>query len=203
VNPDSADVRYALGLYLVRKHDCPGALDLLRRPHEPAPDNAHYAYVYAVALNFDRRHCRGRRRSSRQPTISALPISEVLTAFVSIAGDKGILPRHCVTPASSSPSIPGIRRSRLWSPNSRRSRAPDRVTAAELGFAASVQGRLEPVEKLCHGEAYDIICDRRSPERRSARGGRAHRDSRRHDRRSPRVDRRNNDRRQGSCENRS
>ena len=66
-----------------------GALDLLRRPHEPAPDNAHDTYVYAVALNFGRRHCRGRRRSSRQPTISALPISEVLTAFVSIARDKG------------------------------------------------------------------------------------------------------------------
>jgi tetratricopeptide (TPR) repeat protein len=31
IEPDNADVRYALGLYLVRKHDYPEALDLLRR----------------------------------------------------------------------------------------------------------------------------------------------------------------------------
>ena len=51
IEPDNADVRYALGLYLVRKHDYPRALDLLRRAHELMPDNARYAYVYAVALN--------------------------------------------------------------------------------------------------------------------------------------------------------
>ena len=51
IEPDNADVRYALGLYLVRKHDYAGALDLLRRAHELMPDNARYAYVYAVALN--------------------------------------------------------------------------------------------------------------------------------------------------------
>jgi Flp pilus assembly protein TadD len=44
-------VRYSLGLCLVRRHDYGGALDLLRRAHELAPDNARYAYVYAVALN--------------------------------------------------------------------------------------------------------------------------------------------------------
>ena len=43
--------RYALGLFLVRRHDYAGALDLLRRAHELMPDNARYAYVYAVALN--------------------------------------------------------------------------------------------------------------------------------------------------------
>jgi hypothetical protein len=32
-------------------HDYAGALDLLRRAHELMPDNARYAYVYAVALN--------------------------------------------------------------------------------------------------------------------------------------------------------
>ena len=46
IEPDNADVRYALGLYLVRKHDYPEALDLLRRAHELMPDNARYAYVY-------------------------------------------------------------------------------------------------------------------------------------------------------------
>jgi Flp pilus assembly protein TadD len=51
IEPDNADVRYALGLSLVRRHDYAGALDLLRWAHELAPDNARYAYVYAVALN--------------------------------------------------------------------------------------------------------------------------------------------------------
>ena len=32
IEPENADVRYALGLALVRKHDYAGALDLLRRP---------------------------------------------------------------------------------------------------------------------------------------------------------------------------
>jgi tetratricopeptide (TPR) repeat protein len=51
IEPDNADVRYALGRYLVRKHDYPEALDLLRRAHELMPDYARYAYIYAVALN--------------------------------------------------------------------------------------------------------------------------------------------------------
>ena len=33
IEPDNADVRYALGLSLVRRHDYKGALDLLRRAH--------------------------------------------------------------------------------------------------------------------------------------------------------------------------
>jgi len=51
IEPGNADVRYALGLYLVRKHDYSEALDLLRRAHELMADNGRYAYVYAVALN--------------------------------------------------------------------------------------------------------------------------------------------------------
>ena len=34
IEPDNADVHYALCLYLVRRHDYPGALELLRRTHE-------------------------------------------------------------------------------------------------------------------------------------------------------------------------
>jgi Flp pilus assembly protein TadD len=48
IEPDNADVQYALGLYLVRNRDYPGALHLLRRAHERMPDNARYADVYAV-----------------------------------------------------------------------------------------------------------------------------------------------------------
>ena len=88
IEPDNADVRYALGLYLVRKHDYPGALDLLRRAHELMPDNPLYAYVYAVALN------------SSGAAKEALALLEeahqqhpadrnILTALVSIARDNG------------------------------------------------------------------------------------------------------------------
>jgi predicted Zn-dependent protease len=36
---------------LVRQHNLPDALPLLRQASELAPDNARYAYVYAIALN--------------------------------------------------------------------------------------------------------------------------------------------------------
>jgi tetratricopeptide (TPR) repeat protein len=70
IEPDNADVRYALGLYLVRKHDYPEALDLLRRAHELMPDHARYAYVYAVALKFERWGERRVWRSRRRRTSS-------------------------------------------------------------------------------------------------------------------------------------
>src|SRR4029077_12286274 len=88
IAPDNADVRYALGLYRVRKHDSPAALDLFRRAHELMPDNARYAYVYAVALNS----------SGKVPEASAIleqahqqhPADhDVLMALVSIARDQG------------------------------------------------------------------------------------------------------------------
>ena len=39
------NVQHSLGLLLVRLHDYPGALDLLRGASELAPDNARYSYV--------------------------------------------------------------------------------------------------------------------------------------------------------------
>ena len=51
IEPANADVRHALGLLLVRQRDYAGALAQLRQASELAPDNARYAYVYAVALN--------------------------------------------------------------------------------------------------------------------------------------------------------
>lgn len=50
-DPGNADVRHALGLALVRQSDPAGALVELRKANELAPDNARYAYVYAIALN--------------------------------------------------------------------------------------------------------------------------------------------------------
>ena len=88
IEPDNADVRYALGLYLVRKRDYPEALDLLRRAHELVPDNARYAYVYAVALNSS-----GAARQAStllEEAHQQHPADrDVLMALVSIARDQG------------------------------------------------------------------------------------------------------------------
>jgi predicted CXXCH cytochrome family protein len=103
IEPDNADVRYALGLYLVRKHDYPEALDLLRRAHELMPNNARYAYVYAVALNSI---------GAGEEALALLeelhqqhPADQnVLMALVSIGWDNGDLPaapRHCPRAADS------------------------------------------------------------------------------------------------------
>jgi hypothetical protein len=40
----------------VRRREDGGAMDLLRRAQELAPDNARYAYVHAVALNSTGAH---------------------------------------------------------------------------------------------------------------------------------------------------
>jgi tetratricopeptide (TPR) repeat protein len=88
IEPDNADVHYALGLYLVRKHDYPGALDVLRRAHELMPDNARYAYVYAVALNSSGAPAEAialLERAHQQHSTDR----NILMALVSIARDNG------------------------------------------------------------------------------------------------------------------
>ena len=88
VEPDNADVRYALGLSLVRRHDYQGALDLLRRAHELAPDNARYAYVYAVALNST--GAPGAAVTLLEQGHQRHPADrDILTALVSIAQHEG------------------------------------------------------------------------------------------------------------------
>jgi Flp pilus assembly protein TadD len=88
IEPGSADVLYALGLSLVRRHDYNGALDLLRRAHELAPDNARYAYVYAVAANSTGAPAEAmallERAHEQHPRDR-----DILMALVSIARDTG------------------------------------------------------------------------------------------------------------------
>src|SRR5215467_7915179 len=75
------------GLYLVRKHDYPGALDLLRRAHELMPDNARYAYVYAVALNSS--GAAGEAMALLEQTHRQHPADrDLLMALVSFARDN-------------------------------------------------------------------------------------------------------------------
>jgi predicted CXXCH cytochrome family protein len=51
LSPDAADLHHALGLLLVRLTDKAGALQELAKAAKLAPDNARYAYVYAIGLN--------------------------------------------------------------------------------------------------------------------------------------------------------
>ncbi len=88
IEPNNPDVQHSLGLLLVRQHDYAGALDLLRRASELAPDNARYAYVYAVALNSTGASADAtallERTHEQHPTDR-----DVLTGLISIARDAG------------------------------------------------------------------------------------------------------------------
>jgi Flp pilus assembly protein TadD len=99
IEPDNADVRYALGLYdvryalglyMVRKRDYPEALDLLRLAHELMPVNARYAYVYAVALNSTGAHADAMALLEQAHQLHPSD-RDVLMALVSIARDTGNL----------------------------------------------------------------------------------------------------------------
>jgi tetratricopeptide (TPR) repeat protein len=92
IEPDNADVLYALGLYLVRKHDYPEALDLLRRAHELMPDNARYAYVYAVAPEFERRSGRGVGAPGRRAPAASGGSKRLGGARLDCAGQREFCP---------------------------------------------------------------------------------------------------------------
>lgn len=86
--PTSAEAQHALGLLLVRQHRVADAMPYLRKANELAPDDAHYAYVYAVALNQS-----GDWRAAMTVLEAAHQRSqadrEVLTALILIARDHG------------------------------------------------------------------------------------------------------------------
>lgn len=75
--PDNADVHQALGLLLVRQRRLSDAVPVLAKAAELDPDNPHYAYVYAIALD-----------SAGQPA-KALAVLE--TAQRRFTGDREIL----------------------------------------------------------------------------------------------------------------
>ena len=90
IEPKNADVRYSLGLLLVRQHAYTEALDQLRQASALAQDNARYAYVYAIALNSTGAPAEAvallERTHQQHPTDR-----DVLVALVSIAQDRGDL----------------------------------------------------------------------------------------------------------------
>ncbi len=51
ISPDNADAHYALGLLMIRQQKVDEAVRFLQRAAGFDSSNAHYVYVYAVALN--------------------------------------------------------------------------------------------------------------------------------------------------------
>jgi predicted CXXCH cytochrome family protein len=88
IAPANADVRYALGLLLVRQHRLSEATANLAKASEFGPERAHYAYVYAIALNSA-----GQRDTARQVLEASQARHpsdrETLTALASLAREAG------------------------------------------------------------------------------------------------------------------
>jgi predicted Zn-dependent protease len=88
IAPANAAVHYALGLLLVRQHRLPEAAAMLAKATELDPQQAHYAYVYAIALNSAGQHAEARRlleaNHARHPADR-----ETLRGLVSLASDVG------------------------------------------------------------------------------------------------------------------
>jgi predicted CXXCH cytochrome family protein len=88
IAPNNADVHYALGLLLVREHRLVEATAKLAKAAELDPGRAHFAYVYAIALNSagqrDQAHRVLEANNARHPADR-----ETLTALISLARDAG------------------------------------------------------------------------------------------------------------------
>ena len=86
--PRAAELHHALGLLLVRKGNTPAALTELATATRLAPDNARYAYVYAIGL-----HSAG-KRDAALATLRAADArrpydADILGALVSINREAG------------------------------------------------------------------------------------------------------------------
>ncbi len=88
IEPQNPAIPYALGLLLVRQHNYADALGQLRGASELAPDNARYAYVYAIALNAT--GAPGQAMTVLEAAHARTPGDrDVLVGLVTIARDKG------------------------------------------------------------------------------------------------------------------
>ena len=88
IEPTNATIPHSLGLLFVRQHRYAEALVQFRRASELAPENARYAYVYAIAMNSTGAHAEAmgllERVHQRHPANQ-----EVLVGLISIARDRG------------------------------------------------------------------------------------------------------------------
>ena len=110
--PRAADLHHALGLLLVRKGDKAAALKELALAAKLAPDNARYAYVYAIGL-----HSAGKRDAALAVLRAANarhPYDlDILSALVSMnreaGNDQAALP-YARKLAEVLPGDPGVKR---------------------------------------------------------------------------------------------
>jgi Tfp pilus assembly protein PilF len=88
LSPNAADLHHALGLLLVRKTDKTAALQEFEVAAKLAPDNARYAYVYAIGLNSAGKQREAltvlKAANARQPYNL-----DILSALISIRREAG------------------------------------------------------------------------------------------------------------------
>jgi tetratricopeptide (TPR) repeat protein len=104
--PKAADLHHALGLSLVRKGDTPAALKELATAAKLSPDNARYAYVYAVGL-----HSAGKRREALA-ILKAIDARrpydlDVLGALISMLREAGDAKGALVYARKAAEALPG------------------------------------------------------------------------------------------------
>ncbi|HEY6281252.1 MAG TPA: tetratricopeptide repeat protein, partial [Burkholderiales bacterium] len=112
VLPRAADLHYALGLLLVRKGDKTAALKELATAVKLAPDNARYAYVYAVGLNSTGK--RDEALALLKATDARHPYDlDVLSALISINRETGNAKAALIYARKAAevlPDDPGVKR---------------------------------------------------------------------------------------------
>ena len=121
-NPRGAVLHHALGLSLVRQKQTAESLSRCKTAADLAPENARFAYVYAVALNgagkTRRRSPCWRARASASPTIATCcPASRSSPRSPATARPRWATSRSCAR------SIRTIRNTRGWRSRSKALRA--------------------------------------------------------------------------------
>jgi predicted CXXCH cytochrome family protein len=110
--PDAADLHHVLGLLLVRKKDNVAALKELSEASKLAPDNARYAYVYAIGLNSIGKRAEALTMLRKAATRHAYDMN-ILSALVSInreAGDAKAALVYARKAAEAMPDDPSVKK---------------------------------------------------------------------------------------------
>ena len=111
IEPNNAAIKHSLGLLHVRQRNLMDALPLLRDAAALDPDNARYAYVYAVALNSSGSGAEARallaRTYKQHPTDRNVLMG--LIAFERDSGDVAAAMTHTQELAVLEPQNPEVR----------------------------------------------------------------------------------------------
>jgi predicted CXXCH cytochrome family protein len=110
IEPNNAAIKHSLGLLLVRQRNYREALPLFREAAALAPDNARYAYVYAVALNSTGSTAEAtvllERTHKQHP--ADLDVLVTLISFERDSGDLKVAMTHAQELAALEPNNPQI-----------------------------------------------------------------------------------------------